>query len=1190
MHENDISRTRLNNPFLYFIALTILAALGNFLNFPIYFGADYVFGSIFILILSATRGPWTGTLSAIIAQSYIIYLWKQPYAYLVFVLEALVVGMLVKTKKFNVFFADFIFWFFAAPLLVLPVHYYLIDIDLTQALMISLKQPVNGLFNAMFANLIIIGMVFIGKFAHKDSQVSLRELLLILIISFVVITTFTISVLNTRQIYSSNQQKALGELKSLVGHVRFELQLFRNRGNSFLREFYRNYKNTQSTLTIPDLNQFEIAIISPKESNSFRIMAAKKKSKHYPQLKTIQFIQRSEQTLFSNFDDSGMFAQKLKLKNGISLIGIGKKEYLNNFLTTQNFRSQAHIVIFDKEDHIVAKNRTAVFTATDIEAIKGCQGNNEFRAINLFPSQKDIPELVRWKKTYLASKIAIFPECYWYAAAKISYAPYINQLYEYYITEFSVLLLVILFALPLTFYVRNVLSRSMNELAVATANLPLKLQNRQEIIWKKIRILELDQLSSNFQKVANIIRSIFEEQEKEYLSIFDKTDDALLVLDPANYTIVDANVHSESLFQKKKEDFLYKNIDILFPSDREVFIELSQIAHEKGLVDKRITLGIKENSKGIHTVIVNAIAVQMRNKPLSFFILKDITEQLIYEKNLFLSDQVFENTEEGIIITNANEEIIRVNQSFSRITGFDAQEVIGKHPNILKSHWHQTEFYQEMKSQYQSTGSWRGEIWNRRKNGDIYVEWLSINAVYNKQKKITNYIGVFIDITEQKRAQERINKLAYYDILTDLPNRINFKDRLEHTISRYRRNGKKFSLFFIDLDNFKTINDTLGHHAGDKLIQEIASRIQKNVRENDSLARLGGDEFTLITEDVNDMQSVSIIAMKILDTIKQSMKIEGNEVFVTGSIGICTFPEDGDNIEEMMRNADTAMYRAKAAGKNAYEFFRHEMKQAALHKMELESRMRQALKNQEFELYYQPQVCLQSGEIHGLEALLRWKSSSGQIISPNEFIPIAEETGIIGDISTWVIGQSCRDLQQMSANGFSVKKMSINIANFQFKQKDFADSIYAQINKENGIEPASFELELTEHIIMENIYETQEILSTLKNMGFSLAIDDFGTGNSSLSHLKRFQIDTLKIDKSFVFDTPEDQQSKEIVLAIISMAKALNMNVIAEGVESEQQLKFLQMNQCDQFQGYYFSRPIPMKDLLQFLSQKKLKK
>ena len=554
--------------------------------------------------------------------------------------------------------------------------------------------------------------------------------------------------------------------------------------------------------------------------------------------------------------------------------------------------------------------------------------------------------------------------------------------------------------------------------------------------------------------------------------------------------------------------------------------------------------------------------------------IQDITERKRTEVALRLADSVFEHTSEGIMVTDADNRILRVNEAFTRISGYTEGDALGKKPQeLLSSERHPSEFYDQLWTSLNETGFWQGEIWDRRKNNEIYPSRHYISVVRDESGRVTQHITIFTDITEEKRAEDRIQRLAHYDQLTGLPNRILFEDRLQQAFARAKRADTKVGLMFIDLDRFKVVNDTLGHHAGDALLKEMGTRILSCVREQDTVARLGGDEFTIILEDLQQADSAATVAQKILILLQQPISLQGNEVTSGGSIGISIYPEHGSDEKSIVKNADMAMYQAKKLGRNRCQFYTEDLAVNADERFTLENKLRSAVTNNELELYYQPQINMNTGKLVGAEALVRWNDPTRGIVSPGEFIPMAEETGLIEEIGLWVMRQACRQAKAWQDRGYAPFRMSINVSGYQLTHGSIADSVN-EVLDETGLDAQYLELEITESHIIANPERTAMALELLRSRGVSLAIDDFGTGYSSLGYLKRLPIDRLKIDRSFVVDIPHDKDDEAIVSAVISMARHLGLEVIAEGVEHPYHITFLVGHGCAEMQGYYFSCPL----------------
>ncbi|TCJ11666.1 EAL domain-containing protein [Parasulfuritortus cantonensis] len=555
-------------------------------------------------------------------------------------------------------------------------------------------------------------------------------------------------------------------------------------------------------------------------------------------------------------------------------------------------------------------------------------------------------------------------------------------------------------------------------------------------------------------------------------------------------------------------------------------------------------------------------------------IFRDVTERIRAEEKLRQAAKVFESTTEGVMITALDGKVIAVNQAFTDITGYSEAEVLGGNPRQLKSSRHEADFYRTMWQEIRDKGLWQGEIWNRRKSGEIYPEWLTINTVRDQAGRPINYVGVFSDISAVKQTEAKLNFLAHHDPLTELPNRMLFNDRLEHAIQRAKRESARLALLFIDLDQFKHVNDSLGHPIGDKLLCLVAQVLSASVRAEDSVARLGGDEFVVLLEGIADVDYASDVARKILAALIKPHRLDGHDLVVGASIGISAYPEDGGDAATLLRNADTAMYHSKAEGRNTFRYYSAELTRSARERLTLEGELRQAIERGEFELHYQPQVAVADGAIVGVEALVRWRHRVGGLISPARFIPLAEETGLIVPLGEWVLRTACAQFQAWRNDpSLSPFTLAVNLSPRQFRNKGLVQLVRA-ILEETGMPPRQLELEITEGAVMEQPEAARSTLLALKSLGIKLAIDDFGTGYSSLAYLRRFPINVLKIDQSFMRDIPNDVGASEIAATIIAMARNLNLKVLAEGVETGDQLAFLMARGCDYSQGYLHSRPL----------------
>ena len=592
---------------------------------------------------------------------------------------------------------------------------------------------------------------------------------------------------------------------------------------------------------------------------------------------------------------------------------------------------------------------------------------------------------------------------------------------------------------------------------------------------------------------------------------------------------------------------------------------------------KSIQVSGEEHWLEIHKMLLYGMNKQRIGILCSF---EDITEQRRSEDKLRQAAKVMEYSTNGIAITNANTEFVAVNKAFTQITGFTEAEILGKPTKALKSGEHTKEFYQRMWTLINTTGHWEGEIWNRRKSGEIFLEWLHITVIKDEQTdEVTHYMAIFSDITARKQTEQKLAYLAHYDDLTGLAKRSLFYEMVDRALRKAERSKRFMAVLFLDLDRFKYVNDTWGHAIGDLLLKDVASRLTNCLRRGDNIARLGGDEFTAVLENVNSTDEVVRIVKRIIDAMQLPFHLDGNEAFVTASVGISLYPNDGNDVETLIRNADAAMYRAKESGKNNYEFFTSNMTGQASQRLSLETKLRYALERNELKLYYQPQMHLASGHIVGVEVLLRWQHPEMGLVHPQTFIPLAEETGLIVEIGEWVLRRACLQHQRWRDNGQPMLRMAVNLSPRQFKNSSLMTRVL-QVLEETHMDPCFLELEITESMLMQDTGASSEILHKFKEMGVQLAIDDFGTEYSSLSYLKKFPISKLKIDQSFIRGIPQDKDDMAITRAIIALARSLNLSVVAEGVENKSQLIFLKAAKCDEVQGYFIGQPVPEDQLM----------
>ncbi len=543
---------------------------------------------------------------------------------------------------------------------------------------------------------------------------------------------------------------------------------------------------------------------------------------------------------------------------------------------------------------------------------------------------------------------------------------------------------------------------------------------------------------------------------------------------------------------------------------------------------------------------------------------------------------VVQQTDDIVVITKPDGVAEYVNPAFERITGYSAGEVVGKKLGLIKSGLHEDSFYKGLWETIISGKSFRDVFINRKKNGDIYYEEKTITPLKDENGDIRNYVSTGKDISERIETQDKLHYMATHDALTELPNRLMINDRLLHALEQSQRSGEKVAVIFIDLDRFKEVNDSLGHPSGDALLKVIASKLKSHLRQGDTLARFGGDEFTILMEGINHLDDVSVIVQKILETIADPVLIGGYEIVPSASLGITIYPDDGNDVDDLLKNADVAMYRAKSRGGNAFQFYTLDMSVQADERMKLQHSLNHAMERDEFKLYYQPKIDVQTGKVVGMEALLRWHHPKMGVVEPSKFIPILEETGKIVDIGYWAIRKACEFNADLKDKGFQPLRVSVNLSARQFHDEGLLKCIEG-ISGDHEFDARYLEVEITESLLIENMDIAITVLDRLHKAGIRIAIDDFGTGYSSMSYLKRFPIDSLKIDQSFVKDIPNDKDDVAIVRAIVALGESLGMGLVAEGVETAAQMEFFtEVDQCE-IQGFYISKPLPKNEFITWL-------
>ncbi|MDH5777049.1 MAG: EAL domain-containing protein [Gammaproteobacteria bacterium] len=661
-------------------------------------------------------------------------------------------------------------------------------------------------------------------------------------------------------------------------------------------------------------------------------------------------------------------------------------------------------------------------------------------------------------------------------------------------------------------------------------------------------------------------------------AIMDNVSDGIITIDERG-NVESFNASAEKQFGYSAAEIIGKNVKLLMPepyqSNHDGYLERYQASGERrclGFGFREVEGKRKDGSTFPMELSISEMS--LHNQTYYIGMVRDITERKVSETEMSKLSHAVEQTADSIIITDKNGLIEYVNTGFEQTTGYQRDEVIGCTPNVVKSGEMSDDFYTELWKQVLSGEVFRDIFVNKKKDGSVYFEEKTITPLRDINNQITHFISSGKDITDRMRTQERLQYLAHHDVLTGLPNRLLFMDRLAQAMKQSRREGEMVALMFLDIDRFKNINDTLGHQTGDTLLRIIAKRLSGILRDHDTVARLSGDEFAVLLSGINTVDVIPSIARKILLEVSHPVQIREHELFVTTSIGISVFPDDGSEQQVLLKNADSAMYHAKQQGKNNYQFYTPDMNAMAAEYLALENKLHRALERSEFEINYQPQFNIQSGKLNGIEALIRWRHPEEGLLQPDRFIHLLEDTGLIVPIGEWILYTACYQFSKWINSGLLIPKIAVNITPRQLACQNFV-SVVEQALKDTGLQPHQLELEITESSLMEEQHANISALHDLHAMGVSIAMDDFGTGYSSLSYLRQFPIQTLKIDRSFVKQLPENHDDCVLARTIISMGQNLNLNIIAEGVETSEQLEFLRNLGCDDAQGFLYSPAIP---------------
>lgn len=713
------------------------------------------------------------------------------------------------------------------------------------------------------------------------------------------------------------------------------------------------------------------------------------------------------------------------------------------------------------------------------------------------------------------------------------------------------------------------------------------------IVWTEVRTAFLRDEDNRPYGIIGVARDItyrrqteeaLRASEENYRAIFDSANDAIIVHDLRTGCIIDANQRMCEMFGYTLEEAKNRTIGSLISGEPPYTQTDLRKLLGKAARGKPQLFEWKALHKEGHAlwVEINLKRTSINDEDRILAIIRDVARRKQAETNMQIQASAINAAGDQIVIVDAAGNIVFVNPAFEKEMGYSFSEVQGKPPSLLNSGEHDKAFYDQIWSSILAGQTWHGEIVHRRKDGNLCTEDMTVTPVKNEAGVIEHFVAIKRNITDKMDYQRQLDHLAHHDPLTGLPNRLLFSDRLAQALARARAHNNKLSVMFLDIDRFKLINDTLGHSVGDILLKKVAERLVWSLREVDTIARMGGDEFTVILAQPNCAEDVANLARRILDALSQPIRLDSGEVFVTASIGISTFPADGESAEDLVKKADMAMYRAKEQGRDTFYFYTDSLTNSTMKRMALENSLRKALEREELIVHYQPRVDIRTGKVLAAEALVRWQHPEHGLITANQFVPMAEETGLIVSIGDWVMRTACAQVREWSDMGLPAVDMAVNISAHQFKWKDLRTTV-SKILSDTGLDPRQLDLELTESTLMHDPEVATEILRGLKDMGLKISIDDFGTGYSSLSYLKMFPVNAVKIDRSFIHQVTTSSDDAAIARAIVGMAHSLKLKVVAEGVETLEQLEFLRSIECDEIQGYFISRPVPSDEFAQLL-------
>lgn len=1352
----------------FLILLLLLAFLGNYYGMPLFFGIYFLFGNIAVFLIIYLYGMRWGIFAGILASLPTLILWGHYYGVLLYSLEVLFIAYVWRRYSDNLLLLVAFFWLLIASPIIFFI-YFVTPENSEQIILNLLKMPFNSIINSALSILLIIYLPLLqwsGQHLYiKQLRLPFNQILVNAIVTFVMVPPlFQINVSGQRM-FERTEAEIKATLNGFANTTHLELTQQREQYQRALQQL--SHIVTQYGFDSNELKQNVNTMLNLLPMLLELVTIDKTKAniniKHYKKDEQLSVYQTfSEQTTHIDSDDEDFYIYLLKNHNNILNTYIIHKIIIRNkqqdiiglIQTYLNFPdlglSSPDTNNKNIQFSLLNQHKKTLYTTRDDIAL---QKNYDHLPNDENLTEKNLPIFYLWQSNSKATleKISLWQNNahyillayggdklpFWFVF-ELPLSNYIHLLRQFYIQEYLFFAIIALLGFGLAVFSTQQLVLPLHKLTYLTRDLPLRLEQNKVITWPRSPVYEVDLLTLHFKIMAEALQARFEEihlanqqleahieqrtlelqHERALLkNLINSTSDLIFYKDNQghylgcnrafeqfagyleNQLLTQKDIH---LFNTEKAELLQTGDAVVFntglqhvythwahyPDQQIVMLEVIKtpiwdanrqlrglISVARDITDRHqveealrysqtilrlvmdnipqaifwqdpegVFLGCNRNFtqflKLAEADIVGYNEEQLRKnypKLISLFdvlnlkninqqklllnnvitafqrpddgglcwlemscahlynsegiifaclgCFEDITERRRAEERLRQISKALENNTEAILITDAKTRILAINRAFTEITGYTELESLGYTPKeLIFSGQHDDSFYRAMWASIKNLGHWEGEILNCRKSGEIYSEWLHISVIKDEHdQEITHYLAIFSDITERKKTEARLDYLAHYDSLTGLPNRLFFHHLLSEALIKSQENENMLGVMLVDLDRFKDINDTWGHNTGDVLLQEVTGRLHECLTKPNLIARLGGDDFIIYLERISKPEIMALQAQVILDAMLPPFFLNGHEVFVTSSIGVALFPNDGNDADTLLKNADAAMYSAKATGKNTYAFFTQQMNIQAHRRVTLESQLRHALERDEFVLYYQPQMHLASGIITGAEALIRWQHPEQGLISPQMFIPLAEESGLVTQIGEWVLFHACEQHRQWRNHGLPILRIAVNLSSRQFRDNNLFKCVFDIIER-TQMDPTLLELELTESMLMEDIERISGLLQQFKEAQIQLAIDDFGTGYSSLSYLKRFPINRLKIDQSFIRDIPSNKDDMAITRAIVALAHSLHLQVTAEGVETRAQVAFLKTLRCEEIQGYLIGKPMPANEFMRSIS------